>query len=214
MKFMEYLIFILAIILSVLGFYCYKYKLLKQIKIEKILVKGGLLIYTDYQGKYTQIGDLFQKTCGLIESELKDLNTQVFAIYFDDPSKIKDQSQSRAVVGIYLKNQMKKGKIIDFLGRHQEFRETQMFDIESFGCVLPFLNKVNVLFNVIRAYHTLKNFLVQNKLMDKVHFAMEIYNKDEQSMSVLFPVGETAKSLADLSGIQKPEYIKDKCKRD
>jgi hypothetical protein len=151
-----------------------------------------------------------------INNELKEQanKLQFFGIYYDDPTKIKNVEESRAILGIIF-NQKGASQINfnvnDFIQRNNEYKTAEMPKLNAFGAVFPMFNKISIILHTFRGYPTIKKYGIKKNLLVQTKFTMELYNFTEKKFSIYFPYGSSTESLVNLSCLTKPsekEYVK------
>jgi len=207
----EIILVLAALIIIVLSFAAHKNKIFAKIQVIDVDFSDGSILYKIYQGDYSKISSFFDKTVSEINNEIKEDAKKVkfFGIYYDDPAKIKNPNESRAIVGI-IYNQVNKPKVSfdaeDFARRHSEYKTAPMPELDAFGAFFPLLSKTSMMLHIARGYPAIKKYGAEKNLMSKTKFSLEIYSFTEKKFFICFPHGDGIENLANLSGIAKPEY--------
>jgi hypothetical protein len=88
-------------------------------KVVKTTWHGSTILYMQYQGEYFRIGATFDE---LRQSVMHEFPlSQMLGVYYDDPTRVDDAEECRAVVGI-LVYETELHKVEAFAAKNKDFR--------------------------------------------------------------------------------------------
>lgn len=210
----EIVLIILAAILMLALVVVYKYQLFAKFTVREIMIPGGTLMFSVYQGNYKGMLPLIEKVKNEISALLppeERSKAKLFCIYYDDPCKKIDADKCRALVGMILDQKKEsndssaqKFNAKDFTKNFKSYSTIDFQDLTTFGATFPLYNTLNIVSAGLRGYPAIKKYGVSKNLMDSVKCSMVIYDYPAKEMTICFPYGPSADFILYLSGLPVP----------
>lgn len=209
----EVFLAILAIALFLMLIAVYKYQIFARFTVKELVVPGGTLLFSTYQGNYKNMVPFMKKIENQIISQLppeEESRAKFFRIYYDDPHKVADANKCRALVGAILDqkgsdvNSAPKFDAKGFSKRFKSYSAVDFQDLTTFGVTFPLHNILSTVSAIYRGYPAIRKYGVLKDLMDSVRCSMEIYDYPAKELTICLPYGSSADFILYLSGLPAP----------
>lgn len=211
------LFLILVLIVVSLYLIVFKYQIFAKFEVKEIKFNSGKIIYCSYQGKYSQVGSKIKSVVSDLTKyskiKNKDKNSQfiptLFGIYYDDPCRIVNSNQSRAIVGILLFNsENSKDFHPDEFIKYSKENTYQVKSFQEFtavGAKFPLFGLINIMSGIFRGYPVIKRHADSLGIIDQIQCSLEIYDYKNSEFTISFPF-KSANDLLWLSDYPVPVY--------
>ncbi len=146
------------------------------IEVDEVDIRNMNLVYIEYVGNYKNVPTVFGQVKNEAKKILKgDFSSRQFAIYYDDPDKIKDLSSARSVIGFTISNvSMAK----EFLETHSNYKYKSIEKGQASNAFFTIVNNYSYYLLAIKVYPAVLNYLYGKKVpsTEILEGIMEIYH--------------------------------------
>jgi hypothetical protein len=161
--------------------------LFKSAQLGKGYFRGTSIVYKEFVGNYTKIGQAFGELCN-VGKEVDSKN--MIGIYYDNPTNMKDQNNCRAVVGLLTKTQLSEEKLVSFGMKQATLPDTECiqwyFKLKFY--ILPLM-----IIGMKKFYGSLQNIIKDSSLqkiysldITKPLYSIEVY--DSKTINFYIPL--------------------------
>lgn len=201
--------------------FIYDLGLFSSIKFYRGNFSNSEIFYLEYQGEYKNIGSCIRKTCDIM-TNLKlndDDRYSAFGIYYDEPKRVKDTKQCRAIYGISkrITDELKPGQVnkdkkqieIEEYLSDKGFKKSVLPDTICLTASFSYIFQMSMILGIIKFYSALTSNLKDENFKrsygikeTKDISSIEVYNKNETKFYI--PTKNQEKFM--LTSISQPEY--------
>ncbi|RNA10173.1 Fanconi complementation group D2 [Brachionus plicatilis] len=205
------LVLIIAMCLYLIVF---KYQLFAKFEVKEIKFPTGRIIFTSYKGQYSKVGEKIKTVISDLDKyadfKNKKISHTYFGIYYDDPCRIVDPNESRAIVGIIIFSEnLKNFNADEFINKFEEkslsYQTKSFQEFKSVGAKFPLFNFINIMSGIFRGYPAIKKYAKNMGILENFQCSLEIYDYKNKELTISFPY-ESESDLLWLSGYPVPVY--------